>query len=417
MWTKFTNSKIFCAIVAVFCAIVCWLYVDIVQAPKTPGTVYNIPVTFYGEDILAEQGLMITEGKDATVTLKLTGPRSAISKLDRNNITISVQAASQISEEGTYLLDYTISYPSTINSGSISITSRSLDKISVEVVQMTSKTLDIEGEFTGTTVEGALYDNSDFQFEVPSVTVSGERSQVDQVARAVVILDEQELATSWTGNLPVVLMDAEGNPIESDDLTCDITSVYTIFPLKITKEIPLSVNFVDGGGATAEDVTYSISPETVMVTGTQEDLEALESLNLGSISLSDVVTSDVFTFEIATPDGISLLNGVTTAEVTATMSTSLTVRTVETANIEAVNVPEGLTASLVTESVVVRIRGAADVMSIVMDSDVYVTVDLSNFSADDVGSRTVNATVSVKGFSSVGVIGTCQVVVNLEKAG
>lgn len=416
MWNKISNSKIFYAIVAIFCAIICWLYVDIVQAPGTPRTIANIPVTFYGEDVLAEQGLMITEGKDATVTLSLTGPRSAIYKLNRNNITVTVQAASQISEEGTYLLDYTVSYPSTIATTSIRTNNRTPDKISVKVVQMTSKTLDIQGEFVGTTVEDALYDNDDFQFEVPTVTVSGERSLVDQVARAVVTLDEQNLESTWSGDLAVVLEDAEGNPIDSPELTCDINTVYTIFPIKIVKEIPLSVNFVEGGGATAEDVAYSISPKTVMVTGTQEDLGALESLNLGSIPLSEVVTSDVFNFDIPTPDGISLLNGVTSAEVTVTMSPSLTVRAVETSNIQTVNVPEGLTATLETQSVVVRIRGAADVMNIVMDEDVNVSVDLSNYTADDVGSRTVNATVSVKGFASVGTIGTCQVVVNLQKA-
>ena len=416
MWTKFTNSKIFYAIVSIFCAIVCWLYVDIVQAPNTSQTINNIPVTFYGEDVLAEQGLMITEGKDATVSLTLTGPRSALYKLNRNNITISVQAASQISEEGTYSLYYTESYPSTISTSSIRVTNRSIDKITVEVVQMTSKTLDIQGEFTGTTVEGALYDNADFQFELPSVTVSGERSLVDQVARAVVTLDEQDLSATWSGDLAVVLEDAEGNPVDSSGLTCDVSSVYTIFPIKIVKELPLSVNFTEGGGATAEDVTYSISPKTVMVTGTQEDLDSVESLNLGSIPLSDVVTSDVFTFDIPTPDGISLLNGITSAEVTVNMSSSLTVRAVETSNIQLVNVPEGLIPSLETQSVVVRIRGAADVMSIVMDEDVIVSVDLANYTADDVGSRTVNATVSVKGFASVGTIGTCQVVVDLQKA-
>lgn len=416
MWNKISNSKIFYAIVAIFCAIICWLYVDIVKAPNTESVVANIPVTFYGEDVLAEQGLMITEGKDTTVTLTLTGPRSAIYKLNRNNITISVQAASQITEEGTYSLYYTESYPSTISTSNIRVTKRSVDKITVEVVQMTSKTLDIQGEFVGTTVEGALYDNDDFQFEVPTVTVSGERSLVDQVARAVVTLDEQNLESTWSGDLNVVLEDAEGNPIDSPELTCDIETVYTIFPIKIVKEIPLSVNFIDGGGATGEDVTYSISPKTVMVTGTQEDLEALESLNLGSIPLSEVVTSDVFNFDIPTPDGISLLNGVTSAEVTVTMSPSLAVRAVETSNIQLVNVPEGLSATLETQSVVVRIRGAADVMNIVMDEDVNVSVDLSNYTADDVGSRTVNATVSVKGFASVGTIGTCQVVVSLQKA-
>ena len=95
-----------------------------------------------GEDELAEDGLMITSGKDTTVTLKLEGPRSAISQVDRNNIMITVQADTQISDEGHYSLYYEVDLPSTVAS-KLRVVERSVSTIDVDVVQMLSKSVEI----------------------------------------------------------------------------------------------------------------------------------------------------------------------------------------------------------------------------------------------------------------------------------
>ncbi len=415
MWNKIINSKLFYAILAAICAVVCWVYVDIVEAPSVAKTIYNISVEFVGEDMLAEQGLMITEGKDTTVNLTLSGARSVLSQLDRSNITITVQAASQISGEGEYSLNYSVSYPG--NTGSkVTVTSSSVSTIDVTVVQMTSKTVDIEGVFEGSVVEDALIDESAFQFETTTVTVSGERSLVEQVDHAVVTLAEENLDDTWSGELDIELVDADGNVLDMTDLSCSITSVYTTFPVMFMKEVPLTVEFTDGGGATADDVDYSISPsDTIVISGTQEVLDGIDSILLGTIDLSKIVTTDVLSFNISVPDGVTIESGITSASVTVTV-VGLTTRTVETTNIQFVNVPDGITVEAVTQSLVVRIRGAADVMELVLDSDVTVTVDLSDYDETDTGTRKLTATVSVSGFADVGAIGDYQIVASITQS-
>ena len=104
MWSKISNSKAAYMVLAIVCSIALWLYVDIVEAPKSTTTVSNIPVTFVGEDALEQEGLMIVDSSEITVSLKLEGPRSAISQVNRSNIKVTVQAASQITGEGHYTL-------------------------------------------------------------------------------------------------------------------------------------------------------------------------------------------------------------------------------------------------------------------------------------------------------------------------
>ena len=352
MWSKISNSKIFYMVLAIACAIGIWLYVDIVQAPDTTVTVDSIPVTFVGEDMLADEGLMITEGHSTTVTLTFRGPRTAVSQLDRNNTTIVVQAASQITGEGSYNLTYSINYPSSVDASQITPVNRSSTTISVNVVQMTTKTVDIKGRFTGSTAAGVLFDENNFQFEVQQVTVSGERSKVEQVDHAEVVLSEENLSATWTGYLDVVLVDADGNTLDyndDDDLTCNVTNVYTTFPLQMVKEVPLTVTIQSGGGATSDNVSYTINPETILISGSEEQLAKIESINLGTIDLSDIVTSDTRTFSINPPVGVTVPSGTTNATVTVSV-TGLETKKVSTSNIEAINIPDGINVDLVTQS-------------------------------------------------------------------
>lgn len=417
MWSKISNSKCFYMIVAVICAIVCWLYVDIVEAPDMSKQLRSIPVTFIGEDALADEGLMITSGKDTTVTLTIRGARAILSQIDRSNVTITVQAATQITEEGHYDLDYSVSWPSTVSRADITVTSSSVSSVGVDVVQMTSKTLPIQGQFTGSIVPGAVCNESDFQFKPDTVTVSGERSQVELVDRAEVILSELDLSSTWSGMLDVVLKDKDGNILDLSErnLSCDVDSVYTIFPVKVMKEVPLTVDVVSGGGASAEDITYEIEPKTVTISGTPEQLEQIESIRLGTIDPSTIVTSDVLYYDIVVPDGVSISSGASTAAVRVSVSGGLNTRAVTTSDIEFINCPEGIRVEPVTQSLTVRIRGAADIMELVMDEDVYVIVDLANLDEAGTGTQTLPARIVVRGFADVGAVGEYQVTATITR--
>lgn len=412
MWNKLTNSKVFYMILAVMCSIGLWLYIDIIEAPQSTTTVYNIPVTFIGEDRLEEDGLMIISGKNTTVNLQLEGSRTAVSQVNRNNITITVQAYAQINSEGHYSLLYDVDFPSSVAS-QLRIVSRSIDAIDVDVVQMTSKTVEIQGKFVGTAAEGARISDTDFEFEQNEVTVSGERRLVEQVDHALVTLDVDDLSSTWSGELPIVLVDADGNEVDMTNLTCDITEVYTIFPVQTVKEVPLTVSFTSGAGATSENATATIDPETVTISGTPERLDQIESINLGSIDLSQIVTSEVVNMTIPVPEGVSIISGITSAKVTVSMS-GLDTRIVQTSDIELINTPEWISnVDLVTQALEVRIRGASDTMKLVQDQDVYVIVDLSTLDEGAEGTRTLVATVGVRGFADVGAVGEYQVVVNI----
>ncbi|MCD7843148.1 MAG: hypothetical protein LUG17_00790, partial [Clostridiales bacterium] len=72
-----------------------------------------------------------------------------------------------------------------------------------------------------------------------------------------------------------------------------------------------------------------------------------------------------------------------------------------------------VTATLVTESLDVRIRGDKDTMSLLVEDDVVVEVDMSDVSSEVTGTVTLPATVKVTGMSDVGAVGDYEVTVEL----
>ena len=75
-------------------------------------------------------------------------------------------------------------------------------------------------------------------------------------------------------------MDADGGEVVSDEIHCNVDKIGVMMTVSMVKELPLTVQFIDGGGATEEHVVSSIEPSTITVKGSAEDLEGLNSLNI-----------------------------------------------------------------------------------------------------------------------------------------
>lgn len=94
---------------------------------------------------------------------------------------------------------------------------------------------------------------------------------------------------------------------------------------------------------------------------------------------------------------------------------NLQTKTVECSSISFINVTEGYTASAVTQSLDVTLRGTDAELAKVDGKNVRIVVDLSEMSAA-VGTYTAKAKVYVDGTESVGAIGSYQVGYRLQRS-
>ncbi len=126
-------------------------------------------------------------------------------------------------------------------------------------------------------------------------------------------------------------------------------------------EIPLSVELLDGGGATAEDAVVTIEPKSIVVSGTEEALVPLKKIVLGQINLAEVVSIRTYTFSIPLTGEISNESGITEAVVTVEVK-GLPSKVSEVNNIELINVPPGYRATAV-QVCAVWVRGPEEALS------------------------------------------------------
>ena len=371
-----------------------WLYVITTVSPGSTDTYYNIPIVWEGESVLNENGLMVTAVSSNTVNLRLSGNRSDLSKVNSANITIKADL-SKIREPGTQIpISYsTPTFPGEVASNAFVIETKEPDTIYVTVVRRVSKTVPVEVVWVGSTAEGFMIDRENKTLDYPEVTVTGPESVVNSIAMATISVDLDGRRESISETYNYTLCDDQGNPVDARLITTDVEQVRLDVSIRRVKDLRLTYNLVPGGGADADNTTVKLSAETIRVSGSETALENLgDTLTIGTINLADITrSSESLTFAVSLPEGITNLTGIT--EVTADVSFhGLTTKELTVTNIQSVNVPEGLSVELITEKLVVVLRGPTALISTVTPEDVAVVVD---FTGAEVGTSTFKTMVSI----------------------
>ena len=265
-----TRNKVFLILLSLIIAVGMWIYVVSTVTPEDVQWIERIPVNFTNEDgLFSDRNLVLSEGRDSTVNLRLYGKRQDLLKLNNTNITISVDL-SQVTEAGEWRLPYTIDFPENVSSGDISVENRSTYYISVTVDRLATDEIEVRAIFQGDTAEG--YTAEAIELEYDSLTISGPREQVDVVAYAQVVLERTNLSKTVSDNLSFTLMDEDGNELEFHDVRCtangvSVEKIGVLMQVNMIKEVPLRVELIEGGGATESHATVSIVPSSITIQG------------------------------------------------------------------------------------------------------------------------------------------------------
>ena len=398
-------NKVLYIALSLLIAIVFWLYVDDVQGSKISETYYRIPIEFIGaEDTLPNRGLMLTEGEDITIDLKLSGPRILISGLDKSDIRIQVDLTN-ISAVGTYTLNYEILFPDNVDRSRISREYASRSMVTVKIEELYTKTVPVEVSVSGEVADGYIYMAERLVLDPANLVVSGREKDVEKVAAARIKLDLTGATSSISRKFDYELLDAEGNVIEAEGIRLSDNQIQVDASVYLVKTLNLTVKFKESPGSNLEDVDWKLEQNTVEVAGEAASLENKEDILLGEIDLSSLLSDTEMVLDISLPAGTVNLSGYTTTTLTITFSDNLATKALSVSNISAVGLSEWQSFDRLTSSVEVMLRGPADEVEQVTAEDVRVVVDLEEYTSN--GTYSVPAMVFVDGYDNVGAIGSC----------
>ena len=397
-------------LLSVFLAVILWLYVRAEKDPVSDARIRNIPVQITGSSVLSSKGLTVAGLSSDRVSTTLQAPASVLSDISRRNITATIDV-SRIDEAGEHTLSYNIVLPTNVNTDGVVIQEKEPETITVTVEKLYTSTLPIEFRFEGSVAKG--YQAGTPTIDPVNVTISGAVEQVNRVARAVVVLEAKDLKEQYTGDLPIRLLDANGDELKDLEMELSSETAYIVYPIVVVKEIPLTVNVIAGGGATQENISEPlIVPSKITVAGTQEDIDHLTEISLGSIDLSKVVGTSNFTFTIDLDPSLENVTGITEAKVTVTVS-GLETRAFEVGNIKLQNIPRGYSAKADTEAKTVYVRGTADELAMIDSSQLRIVADLKEVTGS--GTYTIPVRVYLDAGTEVGVIGDYSIVVSVTR--
>ena len=402
------KSKIWQIALSVVISFALWLYVVSVVTPEAEETFYDIPVS-YQNDILEERGLMIVSDTP-TVTVKAKGNRTDLNELNANNITVLVDLAS-IQAPGTQMLQPKVIYPANM---AVETISQNPSILQLKVENRIKKSVPIRLEFLGSVPDGFIADKDNPVMDTSAVEVIGPQSSMDLINHATIQVDLNDQTESIVGAFTYVLCNEEGEPVDAQMVTTNVEEVNLSVKIQGIKEVPLTVNLVDGGGATADTCKLELTRESIWVSGNETRLRDLEFIELGTVNLAELKDeTNTIAFEIVLPEGITNMTG--ESEVTATISfpdLSTKKLTISKDRFVTTGVDEGTEVVWITEMVEVELRGPKDLIKKLTEKDITVSID---FSDEELGSVSKIPKITLpNGFSGVGAMSVSSVMATLQ---
>ncbi len=408
---KILTSRAFFIVVSILVSIFLWLYVVNVENNEIDVTVSDIPVSFIGaDDILADRQLLVKDQGTQNVSLTIRCKRSQATKMKRDNFEVTVDLT-DIRSTGTHDRIYDVKLPEDVSEKDTLIIGKSPEYVTVDIVKLSSKPVPVYGLLNGGAAEGYMV--KQLEFSPATVMVSGPEEVIAKIDRANVVIERENLNKTITEQRSFQLVDRDNQPVESSEVDTDVDLIDVTVPIVMYKDVPLSIDIIEGGGARESNAIVDIEPAKITLAGDAELLEGLNKITLGAIDLADFESTYTGTYQIKINNELENISKTNEATVTVNLR-GLTVKHVQAKNITCINVTDGYRAEVKTLFLDVKVRGPEGVVKLVDTYSISVFADLADLGTYT-GNKQVPAKVYVDGYDDVGVIGTYDVVISVEQ--
>lgn len=398
------NPKAFQVVLAIVIALGLWLYVIGVENPAGTAHIRDVPIQLQGEQTLENSGLMVTDLSRDGISVSLNGKKKTLMKISRKNLSLIVDVSS-VTEAGSWTLTGRLSYPATVSGESVTISRWDDLRVIVTVEPKTTKTVPVRGEFIGTEAED--YQTGTVSVDPDTLTLTGPEETLDKISYALAQAEGENISSTLSVRSPFILMTEDGIPADVANVTPEVTAVEVTVPVRQVAEVPLTVELLPGGGATADDVSCAITPSTVTLVAEGEDHALPESISLGRIQLSDVFDGASYRLPIQIPAEAEGWNAPEYASVRLTTRGLVSIQVpVETGRIALENVPEGYGPEMVSDYLYVWVRGPAGAVQDLAQSNLSLSASLAGVSADGSLQRVpVSIALTGEGLEAAGILG------------
>lgn len=405
------RNKLGSFLLAVSIALGLWLYVVTYIDTDYELTLDNVSVGLEGKSILtADRGLMILSEDEYRVSITVSGSRHDVSKINTGNIQV-VADLSKIEEPGEHKLTYNIILPGDVPSGAVSY-QKDPDRVTVVVARKKTKEIPVTVTYEGDVPADYIKDTAALELDHTYVEISGPEDVVDQIHHAAITVDCAGRTESIYESFRYELQDQQGEPVDAEWITTNVSEVKVYLPVVMVKKLPLTVTLVDGGGATEATTKLTIDPAYISISGSETALAAMEELDLGIIELAQITKDQDLTFDITLPEGITNVSNLPTATVSISFP-KLATREFTITEFQQLNLAAGMKWECLTKQLTITVRGLKSEVQRLNAADIIAMVDLSGVENTSAVEPDI---IFPKSYESLGVLGSYSVSVQVMPA-
>ena len=304
------------AVVAFLLAVVGWVVVTVGIQPGTDRTITHVPVDFsYESARYTAMGLSIVNDPVKNVSLKVYGNGSDIGSLKKEDFIVYPKYAS-VKGPGEATLSLEVKcIAENVETGNIKVNVMPSDaEVDLVFDKVEKKTIPVHvsaGAEQVRVAEGFTLYNS--QTVPAEVGLQGPVSELKRVVSAVAAVSvEGELDRTTTLTVPLVFLDAEGEPVELNYVKPETETVDVTLTVYQEAELPLVVTLINTPpGFDESSMKYTLSQSTLQVAGPASVIKNMTELSVGSIDLSTFALDKVYELPIELPEGLVSQENVT----------------------------------------------------------------------------------------------------------
>ena len=257
-------------------AIIIWFLVTNINDPVISVRYTNVPVTLKNTNLITDQGQVYTilDGSDTISSVTIYAPRSIIDSLSQNNV-VATADVQDLSSLNTVTINVTTNkYSDKIQK---IVTSTDVVKLSVE--RKASKTLALTATTSGTLSDGYII--GDVTTEQNMIRINGPESVIQNIQSAEVDVDVTGFTSNIGTDADIILYDADGDPVDSSQVSMNIKSVRVNVSIYGTKYVPLNY-VVTGEPANGYILTGKIdsNPSEVLIAGRSSVISSVNEITI-----------------------------------------------------------------------------------------------------------------------------------------
>lgn len=367
-------------IISLVFATVLWGVVLTVQNPNRVKIIENVPVSFEGTSDLNNRNLVV-RGKPLEelggVTVRVSTPITNYMNLNADQVSAYVNL-NRVTTPGNW--DLQVNADIAGRPADTNVESSSPEKITVEIDTLMTKNVPVEARYPGSLPDGYWAANAELSSS--SVNIRGPKTDVDRVTKAVCNIQLTDRRQSYNDAVAVVLLDENGNEMDSSFVLGNLPSVTVKMPVYPKKTVPVDVAGsllgADNLPANYELFAAAATPATIDIAGDQAVLDSITSLKIPGLDVAGKRESIHQKAAIVVPENVLILGSTTEVEVFVDIREKTSKKDFEAVPIETRGLDRGLKATLSKDTTDISVEGRISLVDLLSRDDVEAYVDLTD---------------------------------------